>query len=171
MCVACHTETDPNYPSLLLLGLTPDSCGDCHMKPETVDVSWVEGMDKPVHLTVSRAGEANEAALAQAEAMVSEALRARGFRLAAADEAELNLNLVLGIETRSDDRFLKPGTPVRVAVFDMTIGRPGEPKPLARRQGVSKPEWGETGEEAVTRAVRDAWAMLCAHVIEALANY
>ncbi len=170
MCVACHIETNPDYPSSLFLGVTPDSCGDCHMKPEAVDVSWVEFADKPVHLTVRGSGEAGEAARAQAEAVVSEALRARGFRLVAEGEAELDLSLVLSIGTCRDDRFLPPGTPVRVAVFDMTLGPPGESKPNIRRLGVSKPEWGGTEDEAVSRAVRDAWAVLSTHVLEALVN-
>ena len=60
---------------------------------------------------------------------------------------------------------------MRVAVFDMTLSLPGEEKPCVRRQGVSKPEWGKNEEEAVTRAVKDAWAVLETHLVEALVYY
>lgn len=168
MCVACHFETDPAYPSLLFLGTDPDSCGDCHMEPEAVDVSWVENMEKDVRLTVT--GE-NETAVARALALASEELRARGFRLVEKGEADLDLTLRLRLRTLRDDRCLPPGTPVRSAVLDARVAAPGETRPYVRRLGASKPEWGETEEEAVDRAVRDAWAVLSPHVLEALGSY
>lgn len=170
MCVACHMQTDAEYPSLLLLGNTEDSCGDCHMKEEAVDVSWVAEMDKAVHLEVRGEGGAGEAARAKAEAMASEALLARGFRLVAKEEAVLTLILALRVRALHGGRFLPPGTPVRMALLDMTIGAPGEAGPYVRRLGSSKPEWGATEDEAVSRAVRDAWAVLSPHLLEALSN-
>jgi hypothetical protein len=165
-------QTDLEYPSPLLLGNTQNSCGDCHMKVEVVDVKWVQGMDRPVHLAVRGKGEGGEGARVQAEELVSGELRRRGFRLMAEGEAELVLTLTLRIQALRDDRFLPPGTPVRAAVLDMTLRPPevGE-KPYVRRLGASKPEWGETAEEAVTRAVKDAWAVLRPHLLEALGSH
>jgi hypothetical protein len=141
------------------------------MKEEIVDASWVKAMDKAVHLTVRGEGEEGEEARGAAETLVSEALRARGFHLVARGEAELTLTLVLRLQTLRDDRFLPKGTPVRAAVLDARVGSPEEEDPYVRRLGASKPEWGETGEEAVKRAVRDAWAVLSPHLLEALANH
>lgn len=171
MCVACHQKNEPNYPSLLLLGVTENSCGDCHMKPEVADASWVLDADRPVRLTVRAEDGAGEEARALAEGLVSEALRARGFRLVAGGEAELEVTVALRVRALRDDRFLPPDTPVRDAVLDAALRMPGEEEPFVRRLGASKPEWGETEAEAVERAIRDAWAVLSSHLIEALGTY
>jgi hypothetical protein len=168
MCVACHQQTDPEYPSVLFLGVTENSCGDCHMKIETVDVKWVKDMDKPVHIAVRTE---NDAAREKARALASKALEERGFRLVDEKEAELRLTLEVRLRALRDDRFLPPGTPVRAAVIDMTVGAPDDPDPYVRRLGVSKPEWADTEEEAVKRAVRDAWAVLETHLLEAMGSF
>ena len=168
MCVACHQKTDPEYPSVLFLGVTENSCGDCHMKIETVDVSWVKDMDKPLHLVVSAP---EEPIRAQVEALASKTLEDRGFRLVRREDAELLLTLEIRLRGLRDDRFLKPGTPVRLAVIDMTVELPDDPEPYVRRLGVSKPEWADTEGEATMRAVRDAWAVLETHLLEAVSSY
>lgn len=168
MCVACHQDNDPDYPSPLMLGDEPDSCGHCHMKKEAVDVEWAREMSKPVHLEMR--GEGGKAQ-ALVEALVSQDLLDRGFLLVEKGKAKLDLTLAVRVSTLRDDRFLPPGTPVRAAVIEMSLGAPGEGQPYVRRLGASKPEWGETEEEAVRRAVRDAWAVLSSHLIEALGTY
>jgi hypothetical protein len=169
MCVACHTDTDPNYPSTLFLGLTRKDCGDCHMKTEMVDDAWVVDMDKPVHLAVNPGTGVGKAARATAQAVVAKALRERGFRLVEQGETELVVTLELRLQSLRDDRFLPRGTPVRVAVLDARVTTKGDEIPHLRRLGVSKPEWGKTAEEATTRAIADAWAVLSPHLLEALA--
>jgi hypothetical protein len=142
------------------------------MKPETVDISWVEDVDKSVSLVVQGGkGLAGEAAREKVKAAVSEALKALGFRLDFEGEPDLVLTLSLRIKKLSDERFLERGTPVRAAIIDATLKKPGEDEPYLRRLGASKPEWGETESQAVTRAAQDAWNVLSTHVIEALAIY
>lgn len=173
MCVACHQEIDPSYPSTLMLGQTDDACGDCHMKIEVADISWVRGADRPVYVEIRSGTEKVDPKYRE---LLRELARAdiakHGFRIVSSEkECDLCLTLSLSIKILQDDRFLEPGTPVRAAVLDMTLRSPVMDEPYVRRLGASKPEWDETEDKAAGRAIKDAWTMLRTHLLEALGSY
>ncbi|MHC5035924.1 MAG: hypothetical protein ACYTHM_01285 [Planctomycetota bacterium] len=170
MCGTCHFAEDKKFPSPLKLRYQRETCSDCHMHLENVDVGWVKEMDIAVRIARITPAEGQGFLEGEARDWLRRELTQRGFTLHPEGKVDVELEIALRAWRVREDRFVPRGVPVFCASVTVSLRRPGETDPFFRRRALSGPEYAPRKETAARLALRDALKVISTHLLEALGS-